>query len=153
VKIIIEIPDFLHPKQPIAECGSGQSRCFGLATASVSRVISDFPVRSTPSQRAQIVRHVAELSQHSRIAEIASSWITSPAKRDGTCVWPNTFQRPCARSIAAAGLGHSIGSPTTTLPSATSNGSATKYVMAMACHPGLMQDTMLLAKRVARSFF
>jgi hypothetical protein len=23
-------------------------------------------------------------------------------------VWPNTFQRPCARSIAVAGLGHSI---------------------------------------------
>src|ERR1039458_6846545 len=49
-------------------------------------------------------------------------------------VWPNTFQRPCARSIAVAGLGHSIGSPTTTLPSATSNGNATKYVIPAVAH-------------------
>src|ERR1700676_2794907 len=54
----------------------------------------------------------------------------SPVRENATApVWPNTFQRPCARSIAAAGLGHSMGSPTTTLPSATSNGSATKYVI------------------------
>jgi hypothetical protein len=38
--------------------------------------------------------------------------------------WPHTFQRPCARSIAATG--QSIGSPTTMLQSATSNGSATR---------------------------
>src|ERR1019366_5744698 len=54
----------------------------------------------------------------------------SPLRLNATApVWPNTFQRPCARSIAVAGLGHSIGSPTTTLPSATSNGNATKYVI------------------------
>jgi hypothetical protein len=32
------------------------------------------------------------------------------------------------------GLGHSIGSPTTTLPSATSNGNATKYVIPAMAH-------------------
>jgi hypothetical protein len=31
-------------------------------------------------------------------------------------------------------LGHSIGSPTTTLPSATSNGNATKYVIPAMAH-------------------
>jgi hypothetical protein len=29
------------------------------------------------SQRTQIIRHVAELSQHRRIAEITSGWIAS----------------------------------------------------------------------------
>jgi hypothetical protein len=33
--------------------------------------------------------------------------------------------------------GHSIGSPTTTLPSATSNGNATKYVIPAMAHPFL----------------
>jgi hypothetical protein len=80
--------------------------------------------RATPSQRTQIARHVAELSQHGRVMEIASSGITRAAERDRTCM----AQRPCARSIAAAELGHSIGSPTT-VPSATSNDKATKYVI------------------------
>ena len=48
--------------------------------------------------------------------------------------WCGSFQKPCARSIAVAGLGHSIGSPTTTLPSATSNGNATKYVIPAMAH-------------------
>jgi hypothetical protein len=34
------------------------------------------------SQRAQIIWHVAELSQHGRIAEIAGSRITSATERD-----------------------------------------------------------------------
>jgi hypothetical protein len=60
----------------------------------------------------------------------------SPVRLSATeRVWPSTFQRPCARSIAAAGLGHSIGSPTTTLLSATSNGNATKYVIPATAPP------------------
>ena len=44
--------------------------------------------------------------------------------------WPNTFQSPCARCIAAAGLGQSMGSPAAMPPpSAKSNGSATKRVI------------------------
>jgi hypothetical protein len=34
------------------------------------------------SQRTQIIRHIAELSQHSRIAEIAGCWITGAAECD-----------------------------------------------------------------------
>ena len=45
--------------------------------------------------------------------------------------WPNTFQSPCARCIAAAGLGQSMGSPAAMPPpSAKSKGSATKRVIA-----------------------
>ena len=44
--------------------------------------------------------------------------------------WPNTFQSPCARCIAAAGLGQTMGSPATIPPpSAKSKGSATKRVI------------------------
>jgi hypothetical protein len=43
--------------------------------------------------------------------------------------WPNTLQSPCARCIAAAGLGQSMGSPAAIPPSAKSNGSATKRVI------------------------
>jgi hypothetical protein len=45
--------------------------------------------------------------------------------------WPNTFQSPCARSIAAAGLGQSIGSPAVTPPSTKSKGKATKEVISV----------------------
>jgi hypothetical protein len=83
---------------------------------------------SDRSKHAQIIRHIAEFSQHGRIAEVAGGWITSAAERDRACMAQH-FQRPCARSIAVAGLGHSIGSPTTTPPSAISNGNATKYVI------------------------
>jgi hypothetical protein len=37
-----------------------------------------------PSQRTQIIRHFADLSQHSRILEIAGRRITSAAERDRT---------------------------------------------------------------------
>jgi hypothetical protein len=44
--------------------------------------------------------------------------------------WPNTFQSPCARCIAAAGLGQSIGSPAAMPPpSSKSKGNATKRVI------------------------
>jgi hypothetical protein len=43
--------------------------------------------------------------------------------------WPNTFQSPCARCIAAAGLGQSIGSPAAMPLSAKSKGKATKNVI------------------------
>src|ERR1700738_4548196 len=44
--------------------------------------------------------------------------------------WPNTFQSPCARCIAAAGLGQSMGSPAAMLPpSSKSKGNATKRVI------------------------
>ena len=44
--------------------------------------------------------------------------------------WPNTFQSPCARCIAAAGLGQTMGSPAAIPPpSAKSKGSATKRVI------------------------
>ena len=39
-------------------------------------------VRRDPSQRTQIIRHVTELSQHSRIAEIARRGITNAAECD-----------------------------------------------------------------------
>ena len=45
--------------------------------------------------------------------------------------WPNTFQSPCAQSIAAAGLGQSIGSPAVTPPSMKSKGKATKEVISV----------------------
>ena len=45
--------------------------------------------------------------------------------------WPNTFQSPCARSIAAEGLGQSMGSPAATPPSMKSKGSATKEVISV----------------------
>jgi hypothetical protein len=44
--------------------------------------------------------------------------------------WPNTFQSPCARCIAAAGLGQSMGSPAAMPPSLLkSKGKATKRVI------------------------
>jgi hypothetical protein len=52
--------------------------------------------------------------------------------------WPNIFQSPCARSIAAAGLGQSIGSPAATPPSLKSKGKATKEVISVIgcnCYP------------------
>jgi hypothetical protein len=59
----------------------------------------------------------------------------SPVRLNATApVWPSPFQRPCARSIAAVGFGHSIGSPITMLLSATSNGNATKYVIPAMAH-------------------
>jgi hypothetical protein len=51
----------------------------------------------TPSQRAQIIRHVAELLQDSRIAEIAGRWITSATKRDRSRMaqyFPKTLRTP-----------------------------------------------------------
>jgi hypothetical protein len=45
--------------------------------------------------------------------------------------WPNTFQSPFAQSIAAAGLGQSIGSPAATPPSMKSKGKATKEVISV----------------------
>src|ERR1700733_208971 len=69
------------------------------------------------------------------VASLKSPVAGSPVRLNATApVWPNTFHRPCARSIAATGLGHSIGSPTTTLPSAASNGNATKYVIPAMAH-------------------
>jgi hypothetical protein len=44
--------------------------------------------------------------------------------------WPNTFQSPCARCIAAAGLVQSMGSPAAMPPpSSKSKGNATKRVI------------------------
>src|SRR3984893_12417635 len=43
--------------------------------------------------------------------------------------WPNTFQSPCARCIAAAGRGQSMGSPAAMPPSMKSKGNATKKVI------------------------
>jgi hypothetical protein len=65
------------------------------------------------------------------VASLKSPVAGSPVRLNATApVWPTPFQRSCARSIAAAGFEHSIGSPTMTLVSATSNGNATK------CSPG-----------------
>jgi hypothetical protein len=55
--------------------------------------------RGRHSQSTQIIRHIAELSQHSRIPEVSGSWIASATKRDRTCVtqhFPKTF-RPLYR--------------------------------------------------------
>src|ERR1700677_4856889 len=38
------------------------------------------------SQRTQIIRHVAKLSQHSGIAKVAGSWIASATERDRACM-------------------------------------------------------------------
>jgi len=43
--------------------------------------------------------------------------------------WPNTFHSPCARCIAAAGLGQSMGSPAAIPLSTKSKGNATKKVI------------------------
>ena len=61
------------------------------------RVVAKSGVRVTlaVSQRTQIIRHVAELSQHGRIVEIAGSRITSAAERDRTCMtqyFPKTLR-------------------------------------------------------------
>jgi hypothetical protein len=48
--------------------------------------------------------------------------------------WPNIFQSPCARSIAAAGLAHSIRSPAAMPPSAKSKGNAAKKVISAIGH-------------------
>jgi hypothetical protein len=44
----------------------------------------DHTVRRQPSQRAQIIRHVAELSNHLGITEFADGGITSAAECDCT---------------------------------------------------------------------
>ena len=48
--------------------------------------------RMVISQRAQIIRHVAELSQHGRIAEIAGCRMTCAAERDRACM-PQDFPK------------------------------------------------------------
>src|SRR6202035_2030931 len=48
--------------------------------------------------------------------------------------WPNIFHSPSALCIAAAGLGHLIGSPAAMPPSTKSNGDATKYVIPAMAH-------------------
>jgi hypothetical protein len=48
--------------------------------------------------------------------------------------WPNIFHSPSALCIAAAGLGHLIGSPAAMPPSTKSNGKATKYVIPAMTH-------------------
>src|SRR5258706_7386412 len=50
--------------------------------------------RTRVSQSTQIIRHVADLSQHSRIAELAGRWITSATERNRACMaqyFPKTF--------------------------------------------------------------
>src|ERR1700730_3075052 len=47
------------------------------------------------SQRTQIIRHIAELSQHSRTAQIAALRITSATERDRSCMtqyFPKTLR-------------------------------------------------------------
>jgi hypothetical protein len=53
--------------------------------------------RMVTSQRTQIVRHVAELSQHSRIAEITRGRIARAAECDRACMtqyFPKTLRTP-----------------------------------------------------------
>jgi hypothetical protein len=54
--------------------------------------------------------------------------------------WPNILQNPCARSIAAAGLAHSIGSPAAMSPSTKSKGNATKKVISAMGHRFAWRD-------------
>jgi hypothetical protein len=53
--------------------------------------------------------------------------------------WPNILQSPCARSIAAAGLAHSIGSPAAMSPSTKSKGNATKNEISAIGHRVALQ--------------
>jgi len=64
--------------------------------------------------------------------------------------WPNTFQSPCARSIAAAGLGQSIGSPAVTPPSMKSKGKATKEVISVIGYNCLSTPQETRIFRIAR---
>ena len=57
--------------------------------------------------------------------------------------WPNTFQSPCARSIAAAGLAHSTGSPAAIPPSTKSKGNATKTVISAIGHRFACRDNRM----------
>jgi hypothetical protein len=85
------------------------------------------------SQRTQIIRHIPELAQHGRIAEIARGGSASTVERDRACMaqhFPETL-RTLYRGDRA---GHSIGSPTTMLSSPTSNGNSTKYVIPAIAH-------------------
>src|ERR1700684_156865 len=47
------------------------------------------------SQRTQIIRHVAKLSQHSGVVKVADSWIASATERDRACMaqdFPKTLR-------------------------------------------------------------
>jgi hypothetical protein len=65
--------------------------------------------------------------------------------------WPSTFQSPCARSIAAAGLGQSTGSPAAvTPPSMKSKGKATKEVISVIGYNCLSTPQETRIFRIAR---
>jgi hypothetical protein len=72
-------------------------------------------------------------SQYGRIAEVARGGIASATERDRACMAQH-FPMTVRTLYRGHRLGHSIGSPTTTLPSATSNGNATKYVIPAMAH-------------------
>jgi hypothetical protein len=52
-------------------------------------VNNDSDSAETPSKRTQIFRHVAELPQHGRIAEVAGSWIVGAAERNRARMAPH----------------------------------------------------------------
>jgi len=85
-------------------------------------------LNSARSRRAQIIRHVAELAQHDCITKIAGRRITSATERDRTGM-TLYFPKTLSMRYAAAGLGHSTGSPATMALSVASNGKATKYLI------------------------
>jgi hypothetical protein len=61
--------------------------------------------------------------------------------------WPNIFQSACARSIAAAGLSHSTGSPAAMTPSTKSKGNATKRVISAIGPPLCCRDNRIAKAR------
>jgi hypothetical protein len=65
-------------------------------------------------------------AEHMNVIKFTDLEIRSPAER---C--PNIFQSPCARSIAAEGLGHSIASPAAMPPSMKSKGKTSKEVISV----------------------
>jgi hypothetical protein len=82
-------------------------------------------VQGPSSQRTQIIRHIAELSQHSRVREIAGGRITSAAERDRAGM-AHRFTEIVRTLYRGGWIRASMGSPTMMLLSATSNGNATK---------------------------
>jgi hypothetical protein len=99
-----------------------------------------------PSQRAQIIRHIAELSQHGRIAEITRGWITCAAERDCACM-TQYFPKTLGAFYSGSWAWTFNGFANNDAASATSNGNATKYVIPAMAYL-LSTETLLYCFRV-----
>lgn len=80
--------------------------------------------RALSSERAEIIRRLAELPDQLGVAEFADGRISRAAERDAHAQ-PDFRESASARMIAALALRHSTASPAATPSSARTNGSAT----------------------------